>query len=88
MNLFVANHNQVLKQMTDRFDLEQQIMNCWNVVQDIELLHTNVLEGKPEGGLLTTDEISNYLLGLESIYERKFQQLFDTFSQLVKTRQI
>lgn len=74
--------------MTDRFDLEQQILNCWHVLQDIDLLHTNVLEGKPEGGAMTTDEISNYLLGLESIYELKFQQLFDTFSQLVKTQKI
>lgn len=74
--------------MTDRFDLEQQIMNCWNIVQDIALLDKNVLEGKPEGGAMTHDEISNYLLGLESIYELKFQQLFDTFSQLVKSKQI
>lgn len=88
MNLFVANHNQVLKQMTDRFDLEQQIMNCWNIVPDIDLLHKNVLEGKTEGGAMTTDEISNYLLGLQSVYELKFQQLFDTFSQLVKAQKI
>jgi hypothetical protein len=74
--------------MTDRFDLEQQIMNCWNVVEDIKLLDLYVLEGKPEGGEMTKDEISNYLLGLESIYQLKFDQLFNTFSTLVKQRKI
>lgn len=70
--------------MTDRFDLEQQIMNCWTIIEDIKLLDKNVLEGKLEGGEMTKDEISNYLLGLESIYDLKFQQMFDTFSNLVK----
>ena len=28
--------------MADRFDLEQHIMKCWNVTEDIELLNFNV----------------------------------------------
>jgi hypothetical protein len=74
--------------MTDRFDLEQQIMNCWNVVEDIKLLNLYVLEGKPDGGEMTTDEISNYLSGLESIYGLKFEQTFNTFSALVTKNKI
>jgi hypothetical protein len=74
--------------MTDRFDLEQQIMSCWNIIEDIKLLDKNVLEGKVEGGQMTQDEISNYLLGLESIYDLKFTQLFDTFSTLIRNKQI
>jgi hypothetical protein len=74
--------------MTDRFDLEQQIMGCWNIIEDIKLLDKNVLEGKIEGGEMTQDEISNYLLGLQSIYDLKFTQLFDTFSTLVNSRKI
>lgn len=74
--------------MTDRFDLEQQILDCWKIIDDIKLLDKNVLEGKTEGGSLTQDEISNYLLGLESIYELKFQQVFNTFSELVKNKQL
>ena len=30
--------------MTDRFDLEQQIMKCWNITEEIQLLNENVLE--------------------------------------------
>lgn len=74
--------------MTDRFDLEQQIMACWNIIEDIQLLNKGVLEGRPEGSTMTQDEISNYLLGLESIYSLKFEQMFDTFSTLVSTRKI
>jgi hypothetical protein len=74
--------------MTDRFDLEQQIMNCWNIIEDIKLLNLYVLEGKPEGGEMTTDDISNYLLGLETIYGLKFDQLFNIFSTLVHDKKI
>jgi hypothetical protein len=74
--------------MSDRFDLEQQILDCWKIIDDIRLLDKNVLEGKIEGGSMTQDEISNYLLGLESIYDLKFQQMFDTFSKLISQKKI
>ena len=74
--------------MSDRFDLEQQILDCWKIIDDIKLLDKNILEGKTEGGNLTQDEISNYLLGLESIYELKFSQMFDTFGQLIRDKKL
>ena len=74
--------------MIDRFDLEQQILDCWKITDEIQLLNKNVLEGKVHGDEMTKDEISNFLLGLQSIYELKFDQLFDTFSKLVQDRKI
>ena len=74
--------------MTDRFDLEQQIMACWNILEDIKLLNIGVLEGRPDGTELTTDEVSNYLMGLEAIYGLKFEQMFNTFSTLISERKI
>jgi hypothetical protein len=74
--------------MSDRFDLEQQILECWKITDDIKLLDKNVLEGKAEGGSMTQDEISNFLLGLETIYNLKFEQMFDTFSKLVNEKKI
>ena len=65
--------------MADRFDLEQHIMKCWNVTEDIDLLNYNVLEKD-----MSKDEISNFLLGLKTIYECKFNDLFDEFSELIK----
>ena len=65
--------------MTDRFDLEQHIMKCWTITDDIDLLNFNVLEKD-----MSKDEISNFLLGLKTIYECKFNDLFDTFGVVVE----
>jgi hypothetical protein len=65
--------------MTDRFELEQHIMKCWNVTEDINLLYKNVMEKD-----MSTDDIANFLLGLETIYNHKFEELFDTFSELIE----
>ena len=69
--------------MSDRFDFEQQIMKCWNVTDEIDMLYENVMEKE-----LSKDEISNYLLGLHTIYEMKFNKLFDMFEQLIKEKKI
>lgn len=68
----------------DRFDLEQHILKCWNITEEIKLLNENVLENDN----FTKDDISNYLLGLETIYEAKFDKLFLTFEQLVHDKKI
>lgn len=70
--------------MTDRFDLEQQIMNCWSVVDDIKTLHKQFMDNGP----MTEDQVSNYLLGLETIYQVKFEHLFEIFEQLIKDKKI
>lgn len=64
----------------NRFDLEQDIMNCWSVVDDIKELSRSMLDRRT----MTEDEISNYLLGLETIYQVKFERLFETFEMLVR----
>jgi hypothetical protein len=66
----------------DRFDLETDIMTCWNVVEDIKELHRSMLDRRE----MSQDEISNYLLGLETIYQVKFERLFETFEQMVHNR--
>lgn len=67
----------------DRFDLEQDIMNCWSVVEDIKELNRCMLDRRK----MSTDEISNYLLGLETIYQVKFERLFETFDMVVVKRE-
>jgi hypothetical protein len=61
-----------------RFDLEQQIMSCWQIVDDIKIVDEYVLEGG-----LTKDQISNALLGMQEIYQMKFDKLFRNFESLV-----
>ena len=65
----------------NRFDLEQEIMECWNVTKDIE----NFYYAREE---MDEDERLNYLLGLQSIYEVRFNKLWKTFEQCVSNRQI
>lgn len=62
-----------------RFDLEEQIMSCWNVVDDVNTLFKAVSDTG-----LSTDEISNVLLGITSLYQLKFSQLQETLEELIQ----
>ena len=58
----------------DRFDLEQQIMQCWSMVDDLQAFI--------DAGA-STDE----LRALAKVYQRKFDILFETFSTMVSEHQ-
>lgn len=60
----------------NRFDLEQQILDCWHVVDDLKILTESVCDNSPP---LTEDEITNILIGMEHLYQLKFQRLFRVF---------
>ena len=55
----------------DRFTMEAQIMNCWNVVEDLTML-----ANRNEGSLENIQAVTR-------IYQMKFEALWDTFEQLV-----
>jgi hypothetical protein len=63
-----------------RFDMEQEIMDCWHITEDLNILAENVLEKDAD-----KDTIANVLLGLQTLYQMKFERLFDTFEGLVHT---
>ena len=65
--------------MTVRFDLEQQIMDCWRVTDDMKILTEEVMEGD-----FSKDQICNVLIGLEQLYSIKFNKLFRTYEELLK----
>lgn len=67
--------------MSDRFDLEQNIMQCWNVCDDIQLF----LDMYDE---MNEDQKLNYLIGIKQMYHMKFERCFNNFEALVRTRQI
>lgn len=66
--------------MADQFDLEQGIMGCWQVTSDLDVL----LEELMENQTFTKDQASNFVLGLSTIYEAKFDKLFRTFESFLK----
>ena len=61
----------------DRFTLEDQIMQCWGVTDDIEMIyHTEALYENQ-------DRMQNVLLGMQELYRMRFERLFDTFEKMV-----
>lgn len=67
----------------DRFDLEQNIMKCWNITDDINLVYKNVMESD-----MSTDDIANALLGLKTLYDMRFEELFNNFETMIHERKI
>jgi hypothetical protein len=66
------------KDNMDRFDFEQQLMDCWRITDDIRDASEGLLEGD-----LNTDETSNILIGLRQLYELKFNKLWDMFEGVI-----
>jgi hypothetical protein len=60
--------------MTDRFDLEQQILDCWRITEDIPLME--------EQGANVADMTS-----LAAVYEFKFNRLWEIFTTIVEEQQ-
>lgn len=67
--------------MSDRFDLEQNIMQCWNVCDDIQL-YLDMYDNMDE------DQRMNYLIGLKQMYQMKFERLWNNFENCVRARKI
>ena len=67
--------------MTDRFDLEQDIMNCWNVVEDIKTIYDRI-------DYTDQDQVMNSLLGLQTLYQMKFEKMWETFEQLIVDKKL
>lgn len=61
------------------YELEQQILQCWNVVDDIDRLYRFVLDRD-----MSKDDIANVLVGIKMIYSMKFEETFETFENAVK----
>ena len=55
--------------MTNRFDLEQQILECWKVTEDITMM------AKQNASTDSLNALSTY-------YEHKFNELWETFEAM------
>lgn len=61
----------------DRFKLEEQIQHCWQVVDDLKTVYHSEKLYEDE------NEMQNVLLGLFTLYQLKFEELFATYEKLV-----
>ena len=61
--------------MSDRFDFEQEILECWKVTNDMQMY---------------IDQGANIedLKVLIDYYERKFDKVWNTFETMIKARKI
>ena len=62
-------------------DIEDFIGDCWNVCNDLKTVYTQVGEGDRDP---TQDEIVNSLMGMEQVYNWKFEQLFKQYEKVLK----
>jgi len=60
--------------VTDRFDLEQQILECWRVTDDITLFAEQ-------------DPSEEKWQALKTYYDAKFEQLWATFETMCQEKQ-
>ena len=67
----------------NRFDMEQQIMTCWNICEDLDTVMEGVLEGD-----MNQDRISNVLLGMKELYHLKFEKLWEHFEAMCRESQV
>lgn len=65
----------------DRFLLEQQMLDCWKITDDLEIA-LKITESED------IDDIQNALIGIKTLYNQRFDDMFNTFSELIKNRQI
>lgn len=66
----------------DRLDLEEKIMRASVILDDIDCLRDALARKN-----MTPDELDNYLLGMHSIYMKKFEDLDDMMCQVFKLNQ-
>ena len=62
--------------MTKLYDLEPMILDCWRVCDDLEVVFRQIGDGEREP---THDEMMNTLMGMQQLYEWKFEQLFNKY---------
>ena len=59
--------------MTKLYELEPHIMDCWSVCNDLETVFKQIGDGERDP---TQDEMMNALIGMQQMYQWKFEQLF------------
>lgn len=69
--------------MSKIFDLEQEILQCWNVVDDIDMITCWFVEDPKWEGMdpALTDALMNKYFAIKELYQLKFDKLWATFEE-------
>jgi len=70
------------------FDLEQQLLECWKVTDEINLVTQHFIDSPDwddsHFSPKACDAMMNKYFAIKELYELKFQQLWDTFEDVCK----
>jgi len=64
-------------------DLEPMIMDCWSVCNDLETVFKQIGDGER---VPTEDELMDALIGIQQVYQWKFEQLFYNYEMLLQSQ--
>jgi hypothetical protein len=66
------------------FDLEQEFMDCWGVVDDIDMLYKYFGDHEFFTGIKGehADKIMNLMGGIHQLYQLKFERTWSTFEKV------
>lgn len=66
--------------MSNQFDLEQRILSCWRITDDIKLVR-ECIEKLPADDV---DTVDCALLALQTMYDMQFEKLWECFEDVVE----
>lgn len=66
----------------NRFDFEQQLLQTWNITEDIQSVINAIDRG------VSKDQLFNLLIGIQALQDERCNKLWDMFEAGVRTRKI
>ena len=67
------------KMKRDIFELEQEILHCWHITNDLRDVGEMFLEGYKDA---TPDNISNVSVALADVYNMRFEKMWRNFENI------
>ncbi len=67
------------KMKRDIFELEQEILHCWHITNDLRDVGEMFLEGYKDA---TPDNISNVSFALADVYNMRFEKMWRNFENI------
>jgi hypothetical protein len=67
--------------MSKMYEIEEKIMDCWSVCNDLESIFKQVGDAEKYP---TPDELMNTLMGMQQLYQWKFEQLFKKYEDVLE----
>jgi len=73
-------------QNRDRFLLEQHIMLCWNITDDLETISNYVADH--DIPVKHKDKVLNMLIGLRALYDQRFSDTMNLLEELIANKTV